>query len=79
MEDWHNFGSDYEKTLRAWCANFIKSWPEIGVNYSERFYRMWYFYLQTSAATFHVRDNQLWQIVFSKQGHGVMGGYKTVR
>ena len=22
MEDWHNFGADYDKTLMAWYANF---------------------------------------------------------
>ncbi len=77
MEDWHNFGPDYEKTLLAWYANFEKHWDEIKDKYSERFYRMWRFYLQTSAATFHLRHNQLWQIVLSKKG--VPGGYKSVR
>ncbi len=24
MEDWHNFGADYDKTLMAWHANFEK-------------------------------------------------------
>ena len=79
MEDWHNFGSDYEKTLMSWCANFEKGWPEIKHHYSDRFYRMWRFYLHTSAATFRARHNQLWQIVFSKQDHGVIGGYATIR
>lgn len=79
LEDWHNFGPDYEKTLLAWLNNFEKSWPEIKDNYSESFYRMWTFYLNTSAATFRARHNQLWQIVFSKQDHGVVGGYKSVR
>jgi cyclopropane-fatty-acyl-phospholipid synthase len=79
LEDWHNFGPDYEKTLLAWCANFEKGWPEIKDNYSERFYRMWRFYLHTSAATFRARHNQLWQIMLSKQDHGVKGGYKSVR
>jgi cyclopropane-fatty-acyl-phospholipid synthase len=77
MEDWHNFGPDYQKTLLAWCANFERRWPEIKDRYSERFYRMWRFYLHTSAATFGLRHNQLWQIVLSKSG--VQGGYKSVR
>lgn len=77
MEDWHNFGPDYEKTLLAWCANFEKGWAEIKDKYNERFYRMWHFYLLTSATTFGLRHNQLWQVVLSK--NGTPGGYKTVR
>ena len=68
MEDWHNFGPDYDKTLMAWYANFVKSWPQLKDQYSERFYRMWQFYLLSSAATFRTRKNQLWQVVFSKPG-----------
>ena len=79
LEDWHNFGPDYEKTLHAWCENFERHWPEIKDSYSERFYRMWRFYLQISAATFRSRSNQLWQVVLSKQGYGVKGGYRSVR
>lgn len=37
MEDWHNFGADYDKTLMAWYARFLAAWPEIADNYSERF------------------------------------------
>jgi cyclopropane-fatty-acyl-phospholipid synthase len=77
LEDWHNFGPDYEKTLLAWCSNFERGWPAIKDKYDERFYRMWRFYLHTAAATFRARHNQLWQIVLSKKG--VPGGYKTVR
>ncbi len=79
MEDWHNFGPDYNTTLLAWCSNFEKHWDEIKDKYSEHFYRMWRFYLHSSATTFRLRHNQLWQIVLSKQGDGVKGGYKTVR
>lgn len=77
MEDWHNFGADYEKTLMAWHQNFIKCWPSIKANYNERFYRMWSFYLLTCAGAFRARQLQLWQIVFSKKG--VPGGYQSVR
>jgi cyclopropane-fatty-acyl-phospholipid synthase len=30
MEDWQNFGADYDRTLMAWYANFNKHWREIG-------------------------------------------------
>ncbi|MDY7028319.1 MAG: class I SAM-dependent methyltransferase, partial [Spirochaetota bacterium] len=66
MEDWHNFGPDYDKTLMAWHKNFEESWQELKHHYSERFYRMWRFYLLTAAAGFRSRRNQLWQIVMTK-------------
>lgn len=77
MEDWHNFGTDYDKTLLAWENNFRAHWDTLSKNYDERFYRMWRFYLLSSAATFRVRNNQLWQIVLSKKG--VAEGYTSLR
>jgi cyclopropane-fatty-acyl-phospholipid synthase len=68
MEDWHNFGPDYDKTLMAWYANFERAWPELKANYDERFRRMWHFYLLGSAGGFRSRANQLWQIVMTRQG-----------
>ena len=77
MEDWHNFGADYDKTLMAWWGNFNRAWPELSKSYSDRFYRMWKYYLMTSAASFRSRRIQLWQIVLSK--NGVRSGYIPVR
>ena len=77
MEDWHNFGADYDKTLMAWYTNFNEAWESLKKNYSERFYRMWKFYLLSSAGAFRARRNQLWQIVLSK--NGVPGGYIPAR
>lgn len=68
MEDWHNFGPDYERTLLAWYDNFEAAWPELSKKYSERFHRMWRYYLLTSAGTFRSRSQQLWQIVFTPIG-----------
>jgi cyclopropane-fatty-acyl-phospholipid synthase len=77
MEDWHNFGHDYDKTLMAWNQNFENHWNELKSNYNEIFYRMWKFYLLTCAGAFRARQLQLWQIVLSKTG--VSGGYKSIR
>lgn len=77
MEDWHNFGADYDKTLMAWHANFEKAWPQLKNNYSERFYRMWRYYLLSCAGAFRARKIQLWQIVLSK--NGFPGGWRSVR
>lgn len=68
MEDWHNFGPDYDKTLMAWHKNFEAAWPELKDKYGERFRRMWNYYLLSSAAGFRARQTQLWQIVLNRLG-----------
>ncbi|WP_409522083.1 MULTISPECIES: cyclopropane fatty acyl phospholipid synthase [unclassified Pseudomonas] len=73
VEDLHNFGADYDKTLMAWHDNFIKAWPEFESSLGERFYRMWRYYLLSCAGAFRARDIQLWQWVLSKGG--VPNGY----
>ncbi len=77
MEDWHSFGSDYDKTLMAWHHNFIQNWDQIKDQYSDRFFRMWNYYLLSCAASFRARHSQLWQIVLSPRG--IVGGYQSVR
>jgi len=77
MEDLHNFGQDYDKTLMAWFENFDRSWDELKPDYDERFYRMWKYYLLSCAGSFRARKNQLWQIVLSKKG--VPNGYQSIR
>jgi cyclopropane-fatty-acyl-phospholipid synthase len=68
MEDWQNFGPHYDPTLMAWHANFEKAWPDLKKNYDGRFYRMWRYYLLSSAGAFRARNQQLWQMVFTRQG-----------
>jgi cyclopropane-fatty-acyl-phospholipid synthase len=77
IEDWHNFGPDYDRTLMAWYDNFQKSWPGFQDRFGERFGRMWSYYLLCCAGSFRARHNQLWQIVLSKDGYP--GGYKSKR
>jgi len=68
MEDWHNFGPYYDNTLLAWHANFVKAWPKLEEKFGDRFYRMWKYYLLSSAGGFRARSQQLWQIVFTRFG-----------
>ncbi|RPH97002.1 MAG: methyltransferase domain-containing protein, partial [Calditrichaeota bacterium] len=68
MEDWHNIGPDYDRTLMAWYQNFSHAWPRLRDQYGDRFYRMWRFYLLSSAGAFRARAQQLWQIVMTKPG-----------
>ncbi len=77
IEDVHNFGAYYDKTLLAWYDNFLKAWPELSKSYDERFYRMWCYYLLCCAGAFRARSIQLWQIALSPKG--VKGVYKSIR
>lgn len=76
VEDLHNFGADYDKTLMAWHANFEAAWPDFEQELGARFYRMWRYYLLSCAGAFRARDIQLWQWVLSK--NGVADGYQRV-
>jgi cyclopropane-fatty-acyl-phospholipid synthase len=68
MEDWHNIGPYYDPTLMAWYANFEAAWPDLKQKYGDTFYRMWRYYLLSSAGGFRSRNQQLWQIVFTRIG-----------
>lgn len=74
IEDWHNFGADYDQTLMAWHQRFEDAWPRFAERYGSRFYRMWRYYLLACAGSFRVRGNQLWQVVLSP--FGVAGSYR---
>lgn len=69
MEDWHNFGPNYDLTLQAWMKNVDDHWPELQAKYGDRFYRMWKYYLLSCAGAFRSRELQLWQIVLSPRGY----------
>jgi cyclopropane-fatty-acyl-phospholipid synthase len=77
VEDLHNFGADYDRTLMAWFKNFDAGWPQISQRYPDPFYRMWKYYLLSSAGSFRARENQLWQMVLAKEG--ILRGYTPVR
>jgi len=76
LEDWHNFGPDYDLTLMAWWRNFDRSWNLLQAAYGDRFYRMWKYYLLGCAGGFRTRKLQLWQLVLSK---GDISQYTAVR
>ena len=77
IEDWHNFGPDYDRTLMAWWHNFDRAWPELKSKYGQGFYRMWRFYLLSCAGFFRAKQGQLWQLVLSKRSRP--GSYRSVR
>ncbi|MEK9721332.1 MAG: cyclopropane fatty acyl phospholipid synthase [Quisquiliibacterium sp.] len=77
IDDWHNFGQDYDRTLMAWWDRFDKAWPELSVRYDERFYRMWKYYLHCCAGFFRSRQGQLWQIILTPRQRKAI--YRSVR
>lgn len=76
IEDLHNFGADYDKTLMAWHRRFNQAWPQLSGNYSTKFQRMFNYYLTACAGAFRARNIQLWQLVLSR---GVTGGLRVAR
>ena len=77
VEDVQNLGPDYDRTLLAWHANIEARWEEIP-RYDERFRRTWRYYLLSSAASFRIRNLQLFQIVFRRTGQ-ISAVYDGVR
>jgi len=77
VEDWHNFGPDYDRTLMAWWERFDAAWPGLRNRYDERFYRMWKYYLLCCAGFFRSRQGQLWQLVLTRRERS--GSYRSVR
>ncbi|HPC01963.1 MAG TPA: class I SAM-dependent methyltransferase, partial [Syntrophales bacterium] len=68
VEDWHNLGPHYDRTLMAWYENFQRAWDRLKERYDDRFKRMWDYYLLSCAGAFRARSIQLWQIVLTKPG-----------
>jgi cyclopropane-fatty-acyl-phospholipid synthase len=77
IEDWHNFGPDYDRTLMCWWENFDAAWPRLRARYGERFYRMFKYYLLACAGLFRSRQGQLWQLVLSPRERA--NAYRSVR
>ncbi len=77
IEDWHNFGNDYDLTLMAWWRNFDAAWGGLKHRYDRRFYRMWKYYLMCCAGMFRAKQGQLWQLVLTKRSRP--GIYRSVR
>ncbi|NOX66605.1 MAG: cyclopropane fatty acyl phospholipid synthase [Chlorobi bacterium] len=68
IEDLHNFGPDYDKTLLAWYENFENAWDNLKSDFDERFRRMWHYYLLSAAGGFRARQTQLWHFVMTRIG-----------
>jgi cyclopropane-fatty-acyl-phospholipid synthase len=77
IEDWENFGPDYDRTLMAWWQNFEAAWPDLQRDSTTEFHRFWRYYLLSCAGFFRSRQGQLWQVVFSRPERN--GSYQSWR
>jgi cyclopropane-fatty-acyl-phospholipid synthase len=68
VEDVHNLGPDYDRTLMAWWRRFEAAWPELRSGYDERFRRLWRYYLLSCAGGFRARHHQVHQVVLTRRG-----------
>jgi cyclopropane-fatty-acyl-phospholipid synthase len=64
--DEQRFTPNYDRTLLAWHDNFHDAWDDLKGSYSDRFKRMWEFYLLSVAGSFRSEDLQLDQVVYTK-------------
>ncbi|HMO02164.1 MAG TPA: class I SAM-dependent methyltransferase [Oligoflexia bacterium] len=67
IENIHNLGSDYIKTLTAWQENFENNWFSLKQEFSDSFKRMWLYYLAGCRVMFELSFVQIYQIAYSKQ------------
>jgi cyclopropane-fatty-acyl-phospholipid synthase len=66
-KDVHDIGAHYPATLLVWDRNLRAAWARLTARqYSERFRRMWHFYLTCMAGVFRAEDLRLCQIVYAK-------------
>ncbi|MBE9033166.1 class I SAM-dependent methyltransferase [filamentous cyanobacterium LEGE 11480] len=64
-----NLKTHYAETLRHWADNFVANWDKIQAldpMYDDRFFRMWYLYLQSSEASFRDGNLHIYQLLFYK-------------
>ena len=64
-EELHNWGPYYDRTLMVWFRNFQEHWNQLEAKYGGRFYRMWKYYLLSSAGLFRSRAIQDWEILLT--------------
>ncbi len=65
IQGWQCIGAHYVPTLREWLRNFELGWPALRATRDERFYRMWRYYLCSSAASFRAEKNDVWQVLLT--------------
>ena len=73
--DFDNWRMHYYWTLKKWKERFWKNIDQIRKMFDERFIRMWNLYLTSSAVSFLIGSNYVFQILLSK---GVVNNYPVI-
>jgi len=68
IEDWHNLGPHYDKTLMAWNDKFHNAWPQLQGKYDTRFQTHVGVLPALCAGASAPGTIQVWQIVMTKYG-----------
>jgi len=72
LDDTHNIGMHYDRTLMEWHGRFERAWPDLQGRYASllggRFKRMFDFYLLMSAGFVRSRRAQVWQMILTPPG-----------
>ena len=66
LSDMESLIQHYDKTLKAWLDRFLINRAKVKNLYSERFCKMWEFYLASSSAAFKYRDLLVYQLQIVK-------------
>jgi len=66
LSDMESLIYHYDKTLNEWLKRFKKNREKAKNMYSERFCKMWEFYLSSCSAAFHYRDLLVYQLQIVK-------------
>ena len=66
LSDMESLIQHYDKTLKAWLDRFLINRAKVKNLYSERFCKMWEFYLASSSTTFKYRDLLVYQLQIVK-------------
>ncbi|MEM9705515.1 MAG: cyclopropane-fatty-acyl-phospholipid synthase family protein [Pseudomonadota bacterium] len=66
-KDTNAFGEDYARTLAEWRERFLGAWDDIAqMGYSERFKKLWRFYLAYCEAGFRARTTDVVQVSLTR-------------
>ena len=66
LSDMESLILHYDKTLESWLQKFLKNREKAKKMYSEKFCRMWEFYLASCSAAFRYRDLLVYQLQLVK-------------
>ena len=66
LSDMESLIHHYDKTLKSWLDRFLVNKDKAKKMYSEKFARMWEFYLASTSAAFRYRDLLVYQLQIVK-------------